>query len=105
MSRTYAVTWEEPGVPSRAGKLELLAGALRLEGSNGGGPSTLVVPYDELVGLRLAPSGQRLGGRPTLMVDRGGRGILRLASIAAPGAVSEIADELSALRRASAGRR
>ena len=105
MSRTYAVTWEEPGVPSRAGKLELLAGALSLEGSNGGGPRTLVVPYDELVGLRLAPSEQRLGGRPTLMVDLGGRGILRLASIAAPGAVSEIADELSALRRASAGRR
>ena len=105
MSRTYAVTWEEQGVPIRAGKLELLSGGLSLEGSNGGGPGALVVPYEELVGLWLATRGQRLGGRPTLVVDRGERGILRLASIASPGAVSEIADELSALRRASAGRR
>jgi hypothetical protein len=105
MSRTYAVTWEEQGVPSRAGKLELLFGGLTLEGSNGGGRSTLVVPYDEIVGLRLAPTNQRLDGRPTLMIDRRGRGVLRLASIAAPGAVSEIAEELSALRRTGAARR
>jgi hypothetical protein len=103
MSRTYAVTWEEPGVPLRAGKLELQGSALSLEGSNdGGGPSTVVVHYDQVVGMRIAASGQRLGGRPTLILERLGQRILRLAGIEAPGVVSEIAEELSALRRAAA---
>jgi hypothetical protein len=100
MSRTYAVTWEEPGIPLRAGKLELRGSALSLEGStDSGGESTVLVPYDELVGLRLAPSPQRLGGRPTLILDRLGQGLLRLAGIASPGVVLEIADELSTLTR------
>ena len=101
MSRTYAVTWEEPGVPRRAGKLELRRSVLSLEGSNdGGGSSMVVVPYDEVVGLQIASSAQRIGGRPTLVLERLGQGILRLAGIASPGIVSEIAEELSALRRA-----
>jgi hypothetical protein len=107
MRRTYAVTWEEPGLSRHAGKLELREHDLALEGSNGCGPVTLLVRYDELVGLRLARSGQRLDGRPTLVLDRGEGGALRLASIAAPGILSEIADELTELRgpRLSAARR
>ena len=104
MGRTYAVTWKEPGLPRHAGKLELREHELSHEGSNtGSGPLTVLVPYDELVELRLASSRQRLDGRPTLVLDRGGaRGGLRLASIAAPGSLSEIADQLAELRSAAA---
>jgi hypothetical protein len=103
MRRTYAVTWKEPGLPRHAGKLELRDHELSLEGrNNGSGPITILVAYDELMGLRLAPSGQRLDGRPTLVLDRLARGALRVASIAAPGSLSEIADELAELRSAAA---
>jgi hypothetical protein len=99
MRRTYAVTWEEPGLPRHAGKLELREHELSLEGrNNGSGPVTVLVPYDQLVELRLAPSGQRLDGRPTLVLDRGRGGALSVASIAAPGSLSEIADRLTELR-------
>ena len=99
MSRTYAVTWEEPGLPRHAGKLELRGSVLSLEGSNGGGSSTVLVPYDEVVEVRIALNGERLGGRPTLVLERA-QGALRVAGVAAPGVVSEIAEELSALKRA-----
>jgi hypothetical protein len=103
MSRTYAVTWEEPDLPRHAGKLELGEHELRLEGRNNGSPPrTVLVPYEELVDLRHAPSWQRLDGRPTLVLDRGAGGAILLASIAAPGSLSEIADELTELRSAAA---
>jgi len=99
MHRTYAVTWEEPGLPRHAGKLEFREHELSLEGrNNGSGPVTVLVPYEQIAELRLAPSGQRLDGRPTLVLELGARGPLRLASIAAPGSLSEIADELTQLR-------
>ena len=101
MPRTYAVTWKEPELPRHAGKLELGEHELSLEGSNNGsGPVTILVAYDELVGLRLAAIGQRLDGRPTLLLDRPAGGTLRVASIGSPGSLSEIADELTALRSA-----
>ena len=103
MSRTYAVTWKEPGLPRHAGKLELREHELSLEGrNNGSDPRTVLVRYEELVDLRHAPSGQRLDGRPTPVLDRGVGGAVRLASIAAPGSLSEIADELNELRAAAA---
>ena len=101
MRRTYAVTWKEPELPRHAGKLELREHELSLEGSNNGsGPITVLIAYDELLGLRPAASGQRLDGRPTLLLDRRARGTLRVASIGSPGSLSEIADELTALRSA-----
>ena len=101
MRRTYAVTWKEPGLPRHAGKLELGEHELSLEGSNNGnGPVTVLVEYDDVTGLRPAASGQRLDGRPTLVLDRRRAGALRVASIGSPGSLSEIADRLTALRSA-----
>ena len=95
----YAVTWADRDTPPRSGKLELRAAGLSLEGSNNGsGPVALLVPYEELAGLRLASSHERLAGRPTLMLDRRGCSSLRVASVASPGVISEVAEQLGALR-------
>jgi len=103
MRRTYAVTWDDRDTPPHSGKLELRAAGLSLEGSiNGSGPVALLVAYEDLVGLRLASSHERLAGRPTLLLDRRGRSSLRVASVATPGIISEVAEQLGALRLGNA---
>lgn len=103
MHRTYAVTWQEPGSVPYSGKLELRACGLSLEGSNNGsGTSSLLIPYEELLGMRLASGHERLDGRPTLVLDRRGRGSLRVASVVAPGIISEVAEALAGLRLGNA---
>ena len=99
MHRTYAVTWQEREAARRSGKLELRLEALSLEGTkNGADTIALVVPYSDVIGLRMASGAERLDGRPTLVLDRWGDGSLRVASVAAPGIVSEVAEELASLK-------
>jgi len=99
MHRTYAVTWQEHESLRLSGKLELRAGGLSLEGSNNGsGVVGILVPYEDLVALRFAPGRERLDGRPTLVLDRRETGSLRVASVAAPGIISEVAEQLAALK-------
>src|SRR5262245_45904081 len=85
MNRSYAITWQEPGGAPHSGKLEVRASGIRLEGRNGEGPVSLLVPYADLVGLRVAPSRERLGGRPTLVLGRSGGSDIRVASVGAAG--------------------
>lgn len=102
MQRSYAVTWQEPEAERYSGKLELRATGLSLEGSHtGAGAVAVVVPYEELTALRLATNGERLDRRPTLVLDRRGKAPLRLASVAAPGIISEVAEELAEMKIAS----
>jgi len=102
MSRSYAIAWQEPVGPLRSGKLELRAGGLRLEGRNGTGPVATLIPYDQLLDLRAAPGQERLGGRPTLVLGRRGAGDIRLASVGAPGVISEIVDQVGAMKTGAA---
>jgi hypothetical protein len=98
MHRTYAVTWQEAHCAPHSGKLELRATGLSLEGSNNGsGSAALLIPYEEVVGMRLAASRERLDGRPTLELERRGYGTLRVASVVASGSISEMAEGLGAL--------
>ena len=98
MQITYAVSWEEPGGVRHSGRLELRPEGLSFNGQNGSGPVTRLVQYGEIRGFRLARStGERLQDRPTLVLelDEGER--LKVASVAQPGIVTELADRLSGL--------
>jgi hypothetical protein len=100
MHRTYAVTWREGQAPPHSGKLELRVEALSLEGTtNGSGTQALLVAYADMVGLRMAAAPERLDGRPTLVLELKDAESLRVASVAAPGIVSEVAEELAALKQ------
>jgi hypothetical protein len=99
MQMTYAVSWEEPDGSPGSGRLELGRDALLLQGGNGGAPVTRAFPYRNMAGLRVARAAhERLQGRPTLVVDLVGGRSLRIAGVAQPGIVSELAVRLSALR-------
>jgi hypothetical protein len=54
-----------------------------------------------MTGLRLATNGERLDRRPTLVLDRRDNGQLRVASVAAPGIISEVAEKLAEMKIAS----
>jgi hypothetical protein len=101
MNRSYAMTWQEPDGASHAGKLEVRASGVRLEGRNGAGPISVLVPYAELLSLRVATGPERLGGRPTLVFSRRG-GDIRVASIGAAGVISEVAEEVASMRAGNA---
>jgi hypothetical protein len=98
MQVTYAVTWEEPDGTRRSGRLELGVDALRLEGSNGEGATSKDLPYSDVSRFRLARSGgERLQGRPTLLLELRSREMLKIAGVSQPGLVAELSDRLAML--------
>jgi hypothetical protein len=104
MQRSYAVMWKEADGLPRSGKLELRLCGVSLEGANRDGPLAVLIPYGELLGLRMASPAERLAGRPTLVLDRR-RGTLRIASIDAPGIIHEITEQVETMRNAISSQR
>ncbi len=102
MHRSYAITWQEMDGSPHSGKLELRANGVSLEGSNGGGPVSLLVHYGRLLGLDLAPGANRLDGRPTLVLERRGGIPIRIASVGAPGILSEVAERIASMKAGDA---
>jgi hypothetical protein len=98
MRVTYAVTWEEPDGIRRSGRLELGTDALHLVGSNGDGAASTELPYTDVRRFGLARSGgERLQGRPTLLLELPGGQILKIAGVSQPGIVAELSDRLAML--------
>lgn len=102
MNRSYAMTWQEADGAPHSGKLELRASGMRLEGRNGAGPVSLLIPYAELLRMRVASGPERLGGRPTLVLARGGGSDIRVASVGAAGVISEVAEQVASMRAGNA---
>lgn len=99
-SSSYAVVWQDDVLPGRgplyAGKLELQERRLRLEGrSREGLPTVRTLDYGELGPVRMAPASQRIGGRPTLVVERADGLPLRLGTFDGRGLLTELAEQLS----------
>ena len=96
---SYAVLWSEPQHEVEAGKLELEPASLRFEGSRGRrGAHVHRVSYADIYGVRVGHGAQeRLGGRPSLVLELAIGGPLRIGSVDCVGTVSELADELTRL--------
>ncbi|HEY7708141.1 MAG TPA: hypothetical protein VH968_13320 [Gaiellaceae bacterium] len=105
MQISYAVSWQESDGQRHSGRLELGAEGLSLDGRNGEGSVTRLIRYGEIRAFRLARStGDRLQGRPTLVLELGDGRRLKVASIAQPGIVAELADRLSSISKGRHGR-
>ena len=100
MKASYAVTWQEGAEPVRNGKLELGPETFVLEGANcSGPPQKRAIAYDQVTSAQLTRvSAERLSDRPTLVIDRRGAASLRIAGVAQPGIISELAESITALR-------
>jgi hypothetical protein len=102
---TYAVAWRDGDGPTHVGKLELLHDGIHLEGGSAGGRLfAATVRYRDLAGIGMARPGraERLNGRPTLVLERAGRHMLRIASVEGLGATAEIFARVAGLVPASA---
>jgi hypothetical protein len=94
---SYAVLWSEPRQDVAAGKLELEQSGLRFEGSHGREPAHVHrVRYGEIERVRIGlRSQERLGGRPSVVLDLAAGGPLRIGVFDGPGTRSELADVLT----------
>ena len=96
---TYAVTWKQEDGSEGTGRLEFGPDGLSLEGRNEDLPVRVQLAYGEVETFRLAhANGERLRSRPTLALELAGGETLRIASLAQPGILSEVADRLTKLR-------
>jgi hypothetical protein len=95
--RTYAVVWRDPSGVSQPGRLTLGSKALRFEGGRGR-LSARTLAYGDVARARVATLAERVGGRPTLVLERrAGRPPVRIAGVGGPGAVPELLDRLTPL--------
>ena len=92
---SYAVAWRSGDGRQYAGRLDLGADALRLDGAG----VIEELPYECLAEVRIARNpGERLAGAPTLVVREHGGRTVRLACIGGPGALPELVERLSRSR-------
>ena len=95
MNSSYAVVWREPPSKTRSGKLELAEAALRLVGTGpAGGAEVIEIAYRLLERTRVAAAGERIGGRPTLVVERRGEKPIEIASVGGIGVIAELAERI-----------
>jgi len=86
MSRSYAVVWDVAG-DEAAGRLDVAADCFELHGAG----RDVVVPFADVSGAAIARSGpERLRGMPALVMRVRARGLLRIASLDAPGVLHEL---------------
>ena len=83
------------------GKLEILPDCLRLDGKQRGSDVSDEVPLDEISGSHPALTRQRIGGRPTLVIE--GPDPPLLISILGFGALIELADHIGNASRPESG--
>jgi hypothetical protein len=96
MQQTYGVVWTDGESPTTSGSLEFRAEGLLLAGRN----RTEHVPYAELKSVRVGRSnGDRLDGRPSLLLERAGGARLTIAAVGQTVVVRELAERLAALQR------
>jgi hypothetical protein len=106
MRTSYGVVWREGSLPLASGKLELLPRAMRLDGMAGSVPTKREIAYDLLSEIRIGRStGDRIDGRPTLVLSPRSGDPFAIASVAQTGVIAEIAERLAALQFGSAVRR
>jgi hypothetical protein len=98
MKTSYGVVWREGEEPVISGKLELFPNGLRLEGRDG----LCVIPYAQLSSVRIGrATGDRLGGQPSVVVERSHGERVTIATVTEHSMIGEIADRLSVFQSTS----
>jgi len=106
MRQTYGVVWRNGAAPVARGRLELESAALRLIGTDGGDVVTEEIRYADLDAVHVGRlAGERINGRPSIVLERSGREPISFTSITEPGLIGELTDRISALQRSNARHR
>ncbi len=98
MRATYAVVWREGHEPAASGRLEVRPRSVAFTGADHGRAVERVVPLESLCAIRVGRSPRdRLDGRCSLVLEPRVGATIRVASVAQPGIVSELAELLAGL--------
>jgi hypothetical protein len=93
---SYAVMWSGSSDGVEVGKLELEPESLRFEGARA---SVHRVFYEDIEAVHVGRGlGERLGGRPSLVLDLAVGGPLRIGSLDRVGVLTELAERLGHLK-------
>jgi hypothetical protein len=103
MSASYGVVWQEGTSATATGKLELLPEKLSLDGLARGRPAVRELAYEALSRVRVGGAVERIGGRPTVVVEPRGGAPIAIAPVSQPGSAGEIAARLGEIVRAWRG--
>ncbi len=99
MRTTYAVVWCEGGEALASGRLEVRSRSVVLKGARNGQPVEREVTFENLLTIRVGRSREdRLDGQPSLVLERRTGQDIRVASVAQPGIVSELAQRIIGLQ-------
>src|SRR5262249_21227227 len=94
-----AVVWREGDDPVGSGRLEVRPRDVLLDGAVGGQPVLRTIPLAGLQSIRVGRTrDDRLSDRPSLVLQPRVGPVIRVASVAQPGIVSELAKRLVGLR-------
>jgi len=98
MRTSYGVVWCEGEEPLSRGKLELLPGAVRLDGLTGTDHTVHEIAYDDLGKVRVGRSeADRLNGHAALVLERRNGPAIRVAAASQSWVVNELLEQLVAL--------
>lgn len=105
MKTSYAVKWRESSGHTFLGRLDFEPTALVLEGRDGAADAIVrTIEFEDLDGFHLAQSsGDRLDGKPTLVVERAGGDVLVTSAVMHAGVLQELVHRLSTLRLVALG--
>jgi hypothetical protein len=93
MGRSYAVTWKDASGALDSGALTLGENAIELEAAE-----RRKIPYEQLAAVTLGRgTGERLGGRMTVILGLSDGSRLLVAPVAERAALLELAERLTAL--------
>jgi hypothetical protein len=99
VNATYAVVWREGDDPVGSGRLEVRPRDVVLDGAVGGRPVLRMIPLAGLQSIRVGRTREdRLSDRPSLVLEPRVGPVIRVASVAQPGIVSELAKRLVGMR-------
>jgi hypothetical protein len=91
------VVWTEDGGAARPGCLELDRNVLRLVGGSRDAEQSRELALDQIASTHVGrTAADRIGGRPTLVLELHDAGPIRIAGFARIGALSELAERLLA---------
>lgn len=94
----YAVVWSDESGSTGVGRLELRRAAVLLVATCEGAHVTRELPYGEIRAVRVGrAAADRLQGQPTVVIELGGGGTIRLGSVGEAGIVQELVDRLASL--------
>lgn len=93
MKRSYAVLWSE-GDTLGSGRLEACSDRFELHGRD----ARVSIPFSDVAGASIARRQvDRLRGLPVLLLRRGDREPVRIASLEGPGVLHELARHVAAV--------